>query len=138
MRSPGFRDAWLGLKLYELRRETEMRKARALIGTHVTGKPWSAVEPLFRPDHPENAHLRQATSYWEMAASFVNRGILHPDVFLDTCGESLFTYAAFEPHLPKIRVARERFLLQMETAIRAHPPLAARLAAIRAQLAPKA
>ena len=120
--TPNFDDANFALKLYDLRRETEMRKARAMIGDKIAGEPWEKVEKILDYEHPENAHLRQATSYWEMVASFVNRGIFHPDVYLDTCSEGLFTFAAFLPHLEKVRALRgPRFLMQTERVVNENP-----------------
>ena len=94
--TPNFDDAKFALKLYELRRETELRKARNMIGELLDGAPWDAVERVMQWGHKENAHFRQATSYWEMVASFVNRGIFHPDVYLDTCGEGLYTFSVLK------------------------------------------
>jgi hypothetical protein len=127
--APNFDDANLALKLYELRREPEMRKARSMIGEKVAGRPWEEVERLFSWEHPENAHLRQATSYWEIVAAFVNRGILHPDMYLDACGEGIFTYWCFRPHLERIRAfpPRARFLLQTERVVAENPAIRERL-----------
>ena len=57
-------DADLILKLYDLRREKELRKARALIGDVVSGADWETLEPLLSYEHESNAHWRQVTSYW--------------------------------------------------------------------------
>jgi hypothetical protein len=128
MREPNHADAELALRLYELRRETEMRKAREMVGRLVAGAPWSEVAKVFEWDHPENAHLRQVTSYWEIAASFVNRGILHPDVYLDACGEGIYTFWAFKPHLDAARrTSGPRFLAQTERLIAEHAPARERL-----------
>lgn len=122
MRDPSFDDARLALELYDLRREREMRKARKLLGDLVRG-PWEEIEAVMQYEHKRNAHWRQATSYWEMCASFVNRGILHPLVFQDTCGEALFTYVGMLPWLPRIREQNPRFLVQVEKAIHDHANL---------------
>lgn len=126
MRDPSFDDARLALELYDLRREREMRKARALLGK-LAAAGWDEIEAVMQYEHKRNAHWRQATSYWEMCASFVNRGIFHPLVFQDTCGEALFTYVGLLPWLPRIRERNPRFLLQVETAIQQHPSLRERV-----------
>ncbi len=134
--TPNFDDANLALRLYELRREGEMRKARAMVGNLVAGQPWEKVRPLFDYAHGENAHLRQVTSYWEIAASFVNRGIFHPDVYLDACGEGIFTFWCFRPHLEKIREGgRPRFLAETERVIQSSPAARERLEAIERGMA---
>ena len=60
------------LKLYDLRRETKMREARNWIFGF---NPTSAEEYMKTMMDPEvGAYLRMVTSYWDMAASFVNNG----------------------------------------------------------------
>jgi len=122
MREPSFDDATLALKLFELRREHELRKARNMIGD-LPFAGWEEIEATMQYEHKENAHFRQATSYWELCASFVNRSIFHPDVFLDTCGEGLFVYTAFKPWLAKIRESNPRFLNQTERVVNDNPIL---------------
>jgi hypothetical protein len=122
MREPNMDDANLSLKLYDLRRERELRKARNLIGDVLDGADWETIHGVMQYEHKRNAHFRQATSYWEMCASFVNRGVFHPDTYLDTCGEGLYTFSVFKPWLAKIReVGSPRFLMQTERVVNEHP-----------------
>ena len=94
-------EANLVLKLYELRREETMRKAR----------DW-----FFRDFHPEtmddwnnamfsehSGHVRMVTSYWDMAAALVNHGAISLDLFNDTNGEHLSVFSKLEPLLPEMR-----------------------------------
>jgi hypothetical protein len=97
-------DAEIAMRLYDLRRESEMRKARNFVNFEfwpANFEDFSAVASAM--DRQENAYLRQVQSYWEMAASLVLHGTLHPGVFLDWCGEAFFTYAKFKPLLKEIR-----------------------------------
>lgn len=131
MREPNIDDANLALKLYDLRREPEMRKARAMIGDLVSVADWDDLQALMQYEHEENAHWRQATSYWEMVASFVNRGIFHPDVYLDTCGEGLFTFGCLRPFLAKVREkGSPRFMMQTERIVNEHPACRERVEAV--------
>jgi len=133
MRKPGFRDAFLALQLYDLRREAELRKARDLVG-ELMAHSFDDVRPLLDYAHPKNAHLRQVVGYWEMAASFVLRGILHPDVYLDTCDEGIFTYAVLEEHLHRIREIRPGFFERTESMVRRYPRIKGRLVQVRARV----
>ena len=133
MRRPGFRDAWIAMRLYELRRETELRRARDLMGELISAS-FDEIRPLLDYAHPQNPHLRQAVSYWEMAASFVLRGILHADIYTDTCDEGLFTYAVLEEHLPRIREIRPSFLVKTEALVQEHPRVKGRLMELRARI----
>ena len=99
-------DAQLILKLYDLRREAEMRKAR-----HwwvVTFQPQSVddfmkVSAAFGT--PENNWMRQVMGYWGMATSLVNNGALNRDLFLEPsfCGEMVLIYAKVKPFLKELR-----------------------------------
>lgn len=89
-------DAELILRLYELRRESTMRKARSFIIFEFQPKTLDDLMGVQRGLGTEqNAYWRQVLSYWEMAASFVLRGALDPDLFFDSNGEGIFIYAKF-------------------------------------------
>jgi hypothetical protein len=124
-------DAEMILKLYDLRRETEMRKARKFIG-EVEINTIDDVKAISAWTHKENAHFRQVMTYWGMVADFVVRGLLHPEMFAAHCGEALFIYAKFEPLLPQIRAEiNPMFLSNIENAVKSHPAIEAKAAAIR-------
>ncbi len=97
-------DAQLIMQLYDLRREAEMRKAR----NWVLGEFWpDSVEDLRRillafPSQ-ENNWYRQVIGYWDMAASFVVRGVLNAELFFDNSGEMYFLYAKLKPFIRPIR-----------------------------------
>ena len=89
------------LKLYDLRREKVMREARNWIQTYT---PESAEEIGQTMMDPEvGGYLRMVTSYWDMAASFVNHGAIDADMFNDITGEHIMVFAKIEPHLAGMR-----------------------------------
>jgi len=97
-------DGELILKLYDLRRETVMRKARAwLIGEFwpATADEFFAVQNDFGSE--QNAWLRQVVTYWEMAASLVLHGALSADLFVDCNAEPFYILAKLTPILPQIQ-----------------------------------
>ena len=97
-------DAELILKLYDLRRETEMRKARAWFAGWWPQSADVVVEMVTAAANPaENAWFRQVSGYWEMAASFVLRGALNEELFYDSSGEMWFTLAKVYPFLKEVR-----------------------------------
>jgi hypothetical protein len=105
-RKPTSADAQLILQLYELRREAEMRKARAWWFTGFW--PRSAddfMKVAFSPGTPENNWLRQVSGYWSMAASFVLYGVLSADLFLQPAvsGEMFIMFAKVHPFLKDLR-----------------------------------
>lgn len=82
-------DADLILKLYDLRRETVCREARSWFRSW---KPDAAeVAAVLSSAKPqENAYLRQATTYWEMAFSIANAGVVDATLFAKNCAEGIF------------------------------------------------
>ena len=134
MRKPGFRDGYLALQLYELRREDELRRARDMVGADIFQLSWEDLRAMLEPAHPQHAHLQQVVGYWELAASLAVRGVFHPDVYLDACDEGLFTYAVLEEHLPRIRDLRPNFFAKTEALIQEHPRIKGRLMEIRTRI----
>jgi hypothetical protein len=99
-------DAELVLKLYELRREHVMRAARHFITAEFWPKSADEILEIIREFGSErNEWLRQVIGYWEMVSSFVNRGVLERELFLDYAGELVFTFAKFRPFLEELRAA---------------------------------
>lgn len=89
------------LKLYDLRREKKMRKAR---NWFFTFNPTSAQDIMQTMMDPEvGPYLRMVTSYWDMAASFVNHGAIDADMFNETAGEHVMVFAKIEPFLGELR-----------------------------------
>ena len=89
------------LKLYDLRREATMRKARDWFFTY---NPTSAAEYMQKMMDPEvGGYLRMVSSYWDMAASFVNHGAIDAEMFNDTAGEHMMVFAKIEPFLAELR-----------------------------------
>lgn len=128
-------DAATILKLYELRQEPVLRKARAWM----TGAFWptSAEEILIvinDAGSEQSCWFRQVTSYWEMAAALVNHGVLAPDLFVDVSTESFFIAAKFWPYLEEIRLQTPSFLVQVEKLAERSTPARQRLEAMQARV----
>ena len=89
-------DAELILKLYELRQEETLRKARRFLVFDFNPKTVEDLRVVSRDTKSEhNPYWRQAISFWEMAASLVLRGALDADLFLDSSVEGILLYAKF-------------------------------------------
>jgi hypothetical protein len=98
-------DAELILKLYDFRREPELRKAR----NFWLGFWPESVEDFMKVGMAlgtqENAWIRQVGGYWEMAASLVVHGTLNKEMFLEQSfsGEMFLIYAKVQPFLKELR-----------------------------------
>jgi hypothetical protein len=89
-------DAELILRLYEIRQEEALRRARKFMVFEFNPKNLEELRAVSRnPGSQENAYWRQAMSYWEMAASFVLRDSLDPELFCDSAAEGILLYAKF-------------------------------------------
>jgi hypothetical protein len=78
-------DAELVLRLYELRREETLRKARRFLVFDFNPKTLEELRAVTRDTKSQfNPYWRQAMSFWEMAHSMVLRGAVDPDLFLDS------------------------------------------------------
>src|SRR5438477_9276650 len=88
------------LKLYELRREETMRKARNFFFTF---EPKSTEDYMKTMMGPDGAYVRMVASYWEMAASLVVNGAIDAKMFDETQGEHIMVFGKIEPLLPKLR-----------------------------------
>lgn len=103
---PAVLGADLILKLYDLRREPEMRKARNWWLTQFW--PESADDVLKIANAlgvQENNWMRQVGGYWEMAAALALRGAIDHGLFLEPSfsGEMFFFFAKVHPFLKEVR-----------------------------------
>ena len=99
-------DAGLILKLYDLRREAELRKARNFM--LVEFWPQNAddvIQVASSFPSQENAWFRQVGGYWDMAASFVLHGAVNEELFVQpgSSGEMFFIFAKIHPFLKEVR-----------------------------------
>lgn len=98
------KDADLILKLYDLRRELTMRKARDFMTSQFWPQNYTefkAVVGAFGTE--QNAWFRQVWSYWDMAAAMVLKGALDEDLFFQCNGEPYFLYAKLKPFIAQAR-----------------------------------
>ena len=93
--------AELMLRLYEMRREPEMRRAREYVMREFKPTAWDEVHYLSGSDG--DRWFRMVTSYWEMVAAMVNRGFLDENLFFDTQGEGLFVWLRVKDVVPEGR-----------------------------------
>jgi hypothetical protein len=129
-------DADLVLRLYDLRRESEMRKARDWFAGEFWPSSFSDFEQtMMQFGTPQSRWLGQVLSYWNMAASLVVRGALQPELFNDTCHEAWFCYAKIRPFMQEARSKfSPDFLANLEKAIEGTPEGRQRLQATEENL----
>jgi hypothetical protein len=96
-------DAQIIMRLYDLRREAAMRKARHWYGGWWPRSADDILQIINAFGTQENAWFRQVNGYWDMAASFVDRGALNEELFFDSGGEMWFTLSKLQPFLKEVR-----------------------------------
>jgi hypothetical protein len=95
------------LKLYDLRREKKMRRARKWYTSSFN--PKTAQDVMEATMDPETgAYFRMVTSYWDMACTMVNHGAIDAELFAETNGEHFIVYAKLEPFVVDMRVLWDR------------------------------
>lgn len=113
-------EAGLILKLYSLRREDTMRKARNWYFMEFNPQSMTDFHAAMFGEH--SGHLRMVVSYWDMAAALVNDGAISFELFHDCNGEHIMVFAKVEPLLNEIRAAYSpRFAANLEKLIDATP-----------------
>jgi hypothetical protein len=95
------KSAELILKLYDLRREETMRKARNWMFAFNPNSVEDIEKTMMDPE--VGGYLRMVLSYWEMAAAFVNQGAIDLEMFNDTSGEHIGAFAKIEPFIEDLR-----------------------------------
>jgi len=126
-------DVALILKLYELRREEGLRRARKWYFTEFNPQSAGDVAKLLGSGHDGSANFRMITSYWEMAASFVNNGGIDEKMFIDANGEHVGVFCRVEPFLEELRqiIGLPEYLKQLETLVKRTPNVDQRLERFR-------
>jgi hypothetical protein len=120
MDKPTHHDVEVILKLYELRREDRMRKARGWLFGY---KASNAAEhqAACPPGSDQDAYYRMVTSYWDMASSFITSGAVNKELFLQSAGELLFVWEKTKGNIADTRKAMSNpnYLSNLETMAQA-------------------
>lgn len=126
--------AKLILKLYDLRREEVMRKARNWFIAEF--HPGSADEVVGAAMSDNSAYYRMVITYWDMACSFVTNGAIDGQMFNDANGEHLAVFAKLEPFVAEIRQKHSmpQWLHHLETVVMSMPDAKGRMETFRERI----
>ena len=126
-------DANLILRLYELRREETMRRARWWFIASFNPQSVQDIFDVFASEY--SANFRMLVSYWDMAATFVNYGAIDEQMFNDINTEHIAIYAKLEPFLAEFRAIPGMppylYLKNLEPLVMRMPDAEARIAMMR-------
>ncbi|MFB3922906.1 MAG: hypothetical protein ACE145_14370 [Terriglobia bacterium] len=104
---PDHHDAELLLKLYDLRREEKLRQARKWFVKEFHPKTLEEVNDRFPMGSQENDYFRMLISYWEMAASIVNNGLIKEEFFFENTAEFFLVWERLKPIITAARTNRK-------------------------------
>jgi hypothetical protein len=140
MRKPTAADAEVLLRLYEIRREPELRRARQWFLTDFKAASWADIKARWLEHTNEDRWFRMTVSYWQMVGTLVHQGVLHPELFFEHTGEDIVTWEKCKSWITDARAdGRPTFLVRFEQMAIAHGEFRARAAAAMARAAaPKA
>ena len=121
MRKPTHEDAELLLRLYEIRCDPELRRARQWFLTTFKPQGWLEIKLRYLSHSDEDRFFRMTTSYWELVGTLVNRGVLHSDLFFDHTGEDIVTWDRCKPWIADARAdLRPNYLAHFDAMVQAH------------------
>jgi hypothetical protein len=133
-----YESADLLIKLYDLRREPELRAARDWF--FLRFHPTSAAEVFALWMGPDSARYRMVVTYWEMAATFVQQGAIEASMFHAVNTEHVALLAKLGPFLAELRrlCGLSDYLGQVEALVNARPDGEVHLSALRRYMKRKA
>jgi hypothetical protein len=104
------------LRLYELRRETRMRQARAWFSNQFEANTPQELISKYPTGSEESASLRMVITYWDMAAGIVNRGLVDEEMFFENSTEGWMVWERVKAIVPAQREAMKNptYLLHLE------------------------
>jgi hypothetical protein len=121
------------LRLYELRSEETMRKARDWFATGFHPESTQDILNVLVGEH--SAKFRMVASYWDMAAAFVVFGAINQDMFNAINTEHVIVYAKLQPFLSELRavpgIPPYLYLKHLEPVVQSIPDSEERIAVMR-------
>ncbi len=109
------------MKLYDLRREDKMREGR---NWFISFFPESAEDIMKAMIDPEtSAKYRMVSTYWDMAASFVNHNAIDEEMFMETNGECWVVFSKIQPYIAGMRemMGNPKYLMNLEKLLMRQP-----------------
>ena len=100
-------DAEILLRLYDLRREEKLRAAREWFMRELQAESADDLMKRYPSGSQENAYFRMVTSYWDMAASLLNRGLINDELFFENTGELWAVWEKVKRIVPQMRDMRK-------------------------------
>lgn len=95
MEPSNYHDADLLLRIYDMRRETQLRQARDLVKT-LKFKDAADFQKRYPEDSAGSKALGKVFGYWELVCTLVDKGLLNEELFQVTNFEHVMTWYRFK------------------------------------------
>ena len=118
MAQPTHEQGQLQLQIYDLRREAKLRQARDWFFQNYHVDTLDEAMRLAAPGTENGALAMMVFSYWEQACAYLNRGLLHEELFFETSGEFYGVWELVKGIVPegRKRYSNNLFLANVEKA----------------------
>lgn len=102
---PDHHDAELLLRLYDLRREEKLRRAREWFTLEFQAVSTEDYLKKCPPGSEQDAFFRMVVAYWEMVGSIVRNGLIKQEFFFQNTGEFFGVWEKIKHLIPEARKA---------------------------------
>ena len=98
-----------------------MREARNWFARFFPESSDDVTTAMLHPD--SSAFYRMVVTYWDMAASFVNRGAIDEDMFFDSANEAFVVFSKVQPYVAGLRelMGNPNYLKHLDDLIMRQP-----------------
>ncbi len=97
----------LMLRLYDLRREPQLRKARNWYLGNFHPASSGEIQQRYPHGSEEETYIRMVLSYWNMVASILNRGLMDETMFFENNGEMWVVWDRIRQLVPMWRSSQK-------------------------------
>lgn len=117
-KKPTHEQGQLQLQIYDLRREAKLRQARDWFAPNFYVDSFEDCQRIAPFDSQEGRYVWMILGYWEQACAFLNKGLLHEELFFETSGEFYGVWQRVKPMVAGMREMfhTKRFLGNVEQA----------------------
>lgn len=125
--APTHEDAKLLLQLYDLRREKVLRRARDFVHHDCKFKNFKDFQKRYPQGSKQQTYVSMVLGYWDMACTFVTKGLISEDLFNSTNFEQVGIWFRLQPLVEGWRkeYGSPDVMRSLETVATRHPFAAA-------------
>jgi hypothetical protein len=102
-KKPTHEQGQLQLQIYDLRREAKLRQARDWFSQSFFVDSFEDFQRVAPFGSQEGTYVFMILGYWEQACAFLNKGLLHEELFFETSGEFFGVWERVKPAVAKMR-----------------------------------